>query len=354
MFRLDRIAFCCAGILAGCSSVPEHADYDHAEPPLTQEHVTELPGVFRPVEQGVILPTAPTNVPVAWVSFPDWVDQHQLGTLTRIGTSSNSIYQLDTSNGQLELRSNSRVAKWEGAEVHLGFGSRVVNDIPLVHPLDLEKNILPLLTPTTLPAPGQRVVVIDPGHGGGNGGTKSVLNGANEKEFTLDWALRLRPLLEANQWQVHLTRTNDSEVPLSDRVALAERCRADLFISLHFNSAAPRRDQNGVETFCLTPVGMKSTLTREYEDNPAAEFANNRFDSENLQYAMRLHRALLKECDFADRGVRRARFLGVLRGQNRPAVLLEAGFLSNPNDAAQIANPAFRQRLAEAVARALQ
>jgi N-acetylmuramoyl-L-alanine amidase len=161
----------------------------------------------------------------------------------------------------------------------------------------------------------------------------------------------LECLLTNEGWRVYLTRTNDVDVSLTNRVAFAEEHQADLFISLHFNSAAPSQDQAGVETYCLTPAGMPSTLTRGYEDD-AAVFANNAFDAENLQYAVRFHRSLLSVVG-NDRGVRHARFLGVLRRQNRPAVLIEGGFLSNPREAQHIADSAYREKLAEAVAAAL-
>ena len=72
-----------------------------------------------------------------------------------------------------------------------------------------------------------------------------------------------------------------------------------------------------------------------------------------LQFALQVHRALLQVNGRHDRGVRRARFLGVLRGQHCPAILVEGGYLSNPQEARRIADPAYRQRLAEAVAQAL-
>jgi N-acetylmuramoyl-L-alanine amidase len=123
-------------------------------------------------------------------------------------------------------------------------------------------------------------------------------------------------------------------------------------LSLHFNSAS-RGDQSGVETYCLTPAGLPSTLTRDYEDDSAAVFPNNAFDHQNLQYALRLHRALVETTGGMDRGVRRARFMGVLRPQNQPALLLEGGYLSNPREARLIGQPEYRQKLAEALAKAL-
>jgi N-acetylmuramoyl-L-alanine amidase len=228
----------------------------------------------------------------------------------------------------------------------------MINGQPFVHALDLKKNIEPLASAPTVPAKTNRIVVLDPGHGGPSTGATSVLDGENEKEFTLDWARRAASLLASNGWQVFLTRTNDVDVSLSNRVAFAEERKAGLFISLHFNSAAPSQEQSGVETYCLTPAGMPSTLTRGYEDDLSLVFPNNAFDAENLQYAHRLHRSLVRVAG-RDRGLRHARFLGVLRGQNRPAVLVEGGYLSNPHEAERIAEPEYRQLLAEALARAL-
>jgi N-acetylmuramoyl-L-alanine amidase len=167
--------------------------------------------------------------------------------------------------------------------------------------------------------------------------------------------LRLVPLLEQSRWRVLLTRTNDVTMSLADRVAFAEENEADLFISLHFNATGDgSQTASGLETYCMTPSGMSSSLTRGYSDDARAVFPNNSFDDENLRYAVRLHRALLQVNGRKDRGVRHARFLDVLQGQNRPAVLIEAGFMSNPDEARRAADPAYRQKLAEAVAKALE
>jgi N-acetylmuramoyl-L-alanine amidase len=186
-----------------------------------------------------------------------------------------------------------------------------------------------------------------------NSGTISVLDHRPEKEFTLDLAKRLKPLLEQEGWTVYLTRTDDYDLALSNRVQFAESHHADLFISLHFNSSAPDRKQAGLETYCLTPTGMPSTLTRGFADLWQEYLPNNLYDVQNLQLAVRLHTALLRATGEDDRGVRRARFIGVLRGQKRPAILIEGGYLSNPAEATKIENPDFRQKLAVAIAGAL-
>ena len=262
-------------------------------------------------------------------------------------------FALETRLGVLVLTPATRVAAFEGITFWLGHAPAWLEGDCLVHELDLRKNVLPLLTrPGALPA-RRRTVVIDPGHGGENVGTRSVLPGLFEKDLTLDWAIRLEPLLERMGWEVVLTRRDDRDLSLPERVQVADRCGADLFLSLHFNSAFPQTEQTGLETFCTTPVGLPSTLTRNYEDDVTRVFPNNTHDDDNLRYAVRLHRALLQSVGMADRSVRRARFMGVLRSQQRPAVLLEAGYLSNPEEARRASTPEYRQRLAEAVASAL-
>jgi N-acetylmuramoyl-L-alanine amidase len=250
----------------------------------------------------------------------------------------------------------SRVATWNGIEINLGFEPQMIDGEIFLHGLDLQKNLQPLLCAPPISFPQtNRVVVIDPGHGGNNFGTRSVLDGRWEKEFTLDWAKRLKPLLETNGWKVFLTRTNDAYLINSNRVTFAEAHRANLFISLHFNSTSDRdKKTGGLETYCITPTGMPSTLTRGFADPWSEHLPNNDFDAQNLQLAVRVQSALLHAVGMEDRGVRRSRFDTVLRGQNRPAILIEGGYLSNPAEAKLIESADYRQKLAEAVATALK
>ena len=99
---------------------------------------------------------------------------------------------------------------------------------------------------------------------------------------------------------------------------------------------------------------MPSTITRGYADPWYEVLPNNAFDAQNLQLALRVHSALLRETGLEDRGVRRSRFETVLRGQNRPALLIEGGYLSNTREAALIESQEYRQKLAEALANALK
>ncbi len=291
---------------------------------------------------------------LTWTSFDHWAAENKIGALRRLSGGPTTRFYLEAKNGLLVLEIGSREAIWRGMEIHLGFAPEVIDGQIFVHGLDLEKNLVPLILGPPLTFGTNRVIILDPGHGGIAGGTISVLDKRPEKEFTLDWARRLKPLLEQHGWQVYLTRTNDMDIALSNRVNFAEAHHADLFVSLHFNSAAPDKRQSGLETYCLTPVGMPSTLTRGYPDFWSQVFPNNRYDRGNLQLAVQLHSALLHASGGEDRGVRRARFMGVLHGPPCPAVLIEGGFLSNAREAEKIASGAFRQKLAEAVANALK
>jgi len=302
----------------------------------------------------IIPPVAKIEVPVrdVWVLLDDWCQSNGFSPPRLMTTGPQPVYSFASSTGVMSVKIGSQVALWNGMEYRLGFPPLIFAGRPYLHSLDLRKNFS-ALTGTFLAPDTNRVIVLDPGHGGSDSGTSNVYTGHFEKEYTLDLARRLQALLLARGWTALLTRSNDSTVHLADRVAFAEQHHASLFVSLHFNSAFPDRQQSGLETYCLTPSGMPSSLTRGFSDNPSLVYPNNRYDDWNLQLAVTLHRALLNVNGHDDRGVRRARFLTVLQGENRPAVLIEGGYLSNPREARQIADPDYRERMAEALAEAL-
>lgn len=367
MFKLSGL-IAAAGLLllTGCSSVPtNNDDLPPREWSITDEAPTATPTNTQPPQVSPIRQVAVrTNTPapaasrpapvLTWTSLTRWAAENHLEAPRKTIISPVATYAISSERGTVTLEIGSREATWRGMIMHLGFPPEIIDDQIFVHGLDLQKNLAPLLLGPPLAFSTNPVVVIDPGHGGVNVGTHNLTDGRFEKEFTLDWALRIQTILATNGWTVWLTRTNDCDVALSNRVAFAESHHADVFISLHFNSAAPDRRQGGIETYCLTPTGMPSSLTRGYSDVWSDRYPNNAFDAQNLQLAARLHAEILQASRGEDRGIRRARFMGVLQGQRRPAVLVEGGFLSNPQEAAKIEEPQFRQKLAEAVANALK
>jgi len=356
--------------LAGCATTPPMPEPAISSPPpdsaasalnwadpglAPKPRPPQFPKTNPPFVLGTNRPPAMIPKPVTtWMPLNRWAAEHRLAAPRLLSSTPVTTYSVSSANGVMVLALGSREASWNGIEIHLGFEPQMIDGQIFLHGLDLQKTFDPLLCDPPLAFGTNLVIVIDPGHGGINSGTHSVLAGRLEKEFTLDWARRLVPLLETNGWQVFLTRTSDADSALSNRVAFAEAHHAEVFISLHFNSAAPDTRQAGLETYFLTPAGMPSTLTRGYDDTWAQSFPGNLFDAQNLQLAVRLHGALLRATGEEDRGVRHARFLGVLRGQKRPSILLEAGYLSNAHEARRIEDPGFRQKLAEAVAAALR
>lgn len=295
----------------------------------------------------------PTNWANSWIPLESWAQLNGLRKPVIVPANPHPMFVLQTASGTLSMKGGSRIGQYSGLEYWLGFAPQIVNNLAYIQSVDAKKTLQPLIDSGNYRPPGG-VIVIDPGHGGSDTGTRGVATVAPEKVYTLDWALRLRPLLEARGWKVVLTRTGDTEVSLWDRVMIADKANAAIFLSLHFNSGAQNRELAGVETYCLTPTGMPSHLVRGYEDDMRQTFPNNTYDEQNLMLALRLHRSMVRHAGAADRGLRRARFMGVLRGQNRPAVLIEAGYLSNPAEARKIATAEYRQRLAEAVARGLE
>ncbi len=212
---------------------------------------------------------------------------------------------------------------------------------------DLLKTVDPVLRQGRSRTPSPvRLVVLDPGHGGSDTGTRG--RRSVEKTMTLDLARRVERYLEAAGIRVVLTRGSDKTLGLAERVALAGSKRADLFISLHFNAGG---SAEGIETYCVPPAGAVSTANpfRRLFEHPEPPCAGNQHDERNVWLAHCVQRAALSATGAADRGVRRARFL-VLRDAPCPAILIEGGFLSNRAEEQRILGADYRDRLARAIA----
>ncbi|MBX3749810.1 MAG: N-acetylmuramoyl-L-alanine amidase [Opitutaceae bacterium] len=259
----------------------------------------------------------------------------------------------------IELEADTRECAINGVRVFLGEAIRDHRGALHVSRIDAEKLITPILLPgsgqTSVPA--VRTIVIDPGHGGSDPGMENKALRLQEKTLALDTALRLKQELERQGYKVVLTRRDDRQLARSKKADLQKRgeltlgTKADLFISLHYNSVESGADRvTGVEVYSLTPQYQYSHSDPEREDSTAA-IANlgNRHDHWNALLAYNIHRELLAGLKASDRGLKRGR-LAVLRFASCPAVLVEAGFLSNDAEARKIATPAYRQKIAESVA----
>lgn len=361
MFDRFRFVFC-AALLILTTACPAPQRKVTPLGTLEQPRPTVLTNEAKaaPVTPSIEFPKTPppvapvTNTVLAgWVPLRNWAAENALPAPVASFTAVSTNGEIRGHSGVLALDAFRRYARWNGLQVGLGFAPQFTPEGTLMHAIDVAKVLEPLLLTNRVQRRPGGLLVLDPGHGGENSGARARVPNYFEKEMTLDWARRIERLLAGSPWRVALTRTADADISLQDRVAFADRAQADLFISLHFNSMPNGAGESGIETYCLTPQGMASHLLREYEDDPSKAHANNQYDAENLLLACDLHRALLKKTGARDRGVRRARFMTVLREQNRPAVLLEGGYLSNPQEARMIGSPQYRQKLAEAVVEAL-
>nr|WP_026098522.1 N-acetylmuramoyl-L-alanine amidase [Oscillatoria sp. PCC 10802] len=172
---------------------------------------------------------------------------------------------------------------------------------------------------------GRVVVVVDPGHGGGDVGAVGI-GGLQEADIVLDISRQVAALLEQQGVQAVLTRQDDREIELEPRVQMADRVSANLFVSIHANAIdMSRPDVNGIETY---------------------------FYDSGDRLASTIHNSVLQATGARDRRVRQARFY-VLRKTSMPAVLVEVGFVTGAEDAPRLANAAYRQRLAEGITRGI-
>lgn len=175
-----------------------------------------------------------------------------------------------------------------------------------------------------------RVIVIDPGHGGKDPGAVGP-TGLMEKEVNLDVSLRVVEKLRAAGARVIITRETDVFLPLSERVAIAEAARAEIFVSVHAN-AHPNRAIGGTETYYF---GKKSTTNA------------------SISLAALLQRELVGALGLRDIGAKEASF-HVIRNTTMPSALIELAFLSNAQEESLMRTNQFREDAANAIFRALQ
>lgn len=166
-------------------------------------------------------------------------------------------------------------------------------------------------------------ICIDPGHGGKDPG--AVNGNYQEKNFNLDIAKKLAFFLESeNEFEIIFTRTEDIYVSLDDRCSIANKNKCDIFVSIHINSAT-NTSANGIETLCFG----------EFQDRNLAKY---------------IQKALITVTKAKDRGVKHTNMLYVITNTKMPAVLVEAGFLSNREDLESLIDDFYLDKIAGAIA----
>jgi N-acetylmuramoyl-L-alanine amidase len=208
-------------------------------------------------------------------------------------------------------------------------------------------------------------IVIDAGHGGHDSGTLGP-GGIQEKDVVLDVALRTGKLLHKQLGaEIVYTRDDDTFIPLETRTAIANKAQADLFLSIHGNSS-PEPSARGVETYYLNFTADPNALDVAARENALS--SNSVHQLSDLVRKITLKDKIDESREFAadvdaglyaglkagnpglkDRGVKKAPFV-VLIGAQMPSVLAEISFLTNPEDAQELRQGAYRQRIAESLA----
>lgn len=270
----------------------------------------------------------------------------------------------------------------EGLKIDLALGSSIglinekivdlkdkvkIYNNEIVIPFSLTEEISKILLPLPIPPAFYKIsrVVIDPGHGGKDPGAVGP-GGIKEKYIVLEIAKRLKRYLENRGIEVILTRSDDRFLSLWRRTQIANRKKADLFISIHANSSRWSQAR-GFEIYYLSDRMDESSKSLAEIENKVLEFEEDNLPKENIALAATLWDILqtqnraqairlanyigryIERLDWIEhRGVKGANFY-VLRGANMPAILIETGFISNRIEGKLLSDPYYIQELAEAI-----
>ncbi|MEO8195380.1 MAG: N-acetylmuramoyl-L-alanine amidase [Thermoanaerobaculia bacterium] len=245
-------------------------------------------------------------------------------------------------------------------EIATGLGGPALPEFDI----DAEVGAVPTRLAARLFPVAVRRIVLDPGHGGTDDGTRTPV-GMTEKVLTLDIAQRLALLLMGAGFEVSMTREADSKLYLRDRVRFANQAHADLFVSIHLNWLKDGRANRGIETYYLGPsddpfiTELASSENREsgYSLSDVRQLLDGIYSDLRQQESRRLAAAVQRRLvatvrevshEVRDRGVRSAPFL-VLVETAMPAILAEVASLSSPEEARLLAQADYRDRLARAL-----
>ena len=208
-------------------------------------------------------------------------------------------------------------------------------------------------------------IIIDPGHGGKDPGSIGY-KGTKEKDIVLDVSKRLARKIQKNlRVKTILTRDEDVFIRLQDRTKFANTNEGDLFISIHVNSNESKKPY-GFETYLLKPGRNQEAINVALRENSVIELEGNKFEqltdeqliqatiaqSGFVQYSEKFAALVQEEIDkrvqSRNRGVKQAGFY-VLMGASMPNVLIELGYISNPNEEKKLNSSSYRDMLATSI-----
>ena len=194
----------------------------------------------------------------------------------------------------------------------------------------------------------QKVIFLDPGHGGKDPGAQYL--GLKEKDLTLQVSQQLKTKLESLGYTVIMSRSTDVFVDfVTERSKMSNETNADMFISIHFNATGHGLDsgEDGIQTYTYLPTGnIPSVINKKWHDNPT-----------RLKYSYKLgsyiHQSVLATTQAKDAGLL-AKSFAVLRETNKPAVLLELGYMDDSKESQKIRTKEYQQKLVDGIAQGIQ
>ncbi len=282
-----------------------------------------------------------------------------------------SVYSNVTKEAAESIAPTSAVIKEKPAALETGEGA-VITSFPKGSsdnelPAEEEKIDLNIPDKIIVKKGGVKRIIIDPGHGGKDPGGKKLF-GLKEKDINLRVAkLLYKKLKKVKGFEVKMTRTSDVFVPLHKRSEIANKWKADIFISLHANASRSRKE-HGFEIYFMSENASdpwaaevadfeNSVLKYEKEQkrvNQAAILLHSLARNEYMNEGAKLAGFVAKECarrtPFRSRGVKQAAFY-VLRGTYAPGILVEMGFMTNRRDQANLNSWKIRRKIADAIYR---
>ena len=194
----------------------------------------------------------------------------------------------------------------------------------------------------------QKVIFLDPGHGGKDPGAQYL--GLKEKDLNLQVSQQLKTKLESLGYKVIMSRSSDVYLDfITERSRMSNETNADMFISIHFNATGHGLDsgEDGIQTYTYLPTGnIPSVINKKWHDNPT-----------RLKYSYKLgsyiHQSVLATTQAKDAGLL-AKSFAVLRETNKPAVLLELGYMDDSKESQKIRTKEYQQKLVDGIVQGIQ
>ena len=194
----------------------------------------------------------------------------------------------------------------------------------------------------------QKVIFLDPGHGGKDPGAQYL--GLKEKDLNLQVSQQLKTKLESLGYKVIMSRSSDVYLDfITERSRMSNETNADMFISIHFNATGHGLDsgEDGIQTYTYLPTeNIPSVINKKWHDNPT-----------RLKYSYKLgsyiHQSVLATTQAKDAGLL-SRSFAVLRETNKPAVLLELGYMDDSKESQKIRTKEYQQKLVDGIAQGIQ